>query len=242
MPWLLQGHEQMQEQSIGLPMRFWSSILGPPPQHKTTAKLGAEAHVTQHRWHTQNIKLISAYCTIRKHPHRMKFHLTLFFFFFWQKYITGNTRCFTNSCILSTCLSSIKAKSIADMYSQYLGFSTQKYWGRGLLQTFYFILSKTSSKLKPTHSDSRFSRKITFSPKHSQPWSVLECCSSASIFTRASSGCKLLPSSAHCRAWCSSSRTSPCKNPTDLHHAPHLQTHIAKRYSGAHVGDGGPSG
>lgn len=120
------------------------------------------------------------------------------------------------------------------MYSQYLGFSTQMYGGRGLVQTFpLFYFVKNIIQTKPNASSFQLQQKTAFSTRHSEPWSVLDHCSSASISTRASSRCKSLPFSAHCRAWCSSRGTSLCKRPVDLHHAPHLWRHITRQYSGA---------
>lgn len=119
----------------------------------------------QHKWHTQNIKLISACCTMRKHPRWKKFHVTLFFFFFfsWQKIHNWQYQMFHKFMHSVKLFVLNKSKARCRNVEPIFGFFISKILGRDVGQNlpsvlFWNIYIYISSKLKAKHSVSRFSR------------------------------------------------------------------------------------
>lgn len=160
----------------------------------------------QHRWHTQNIKLISACCTIRKHPHRKKFHVTLFFFFFFLAKIHNWQYQMFHKFMHSVTLFVLnQSKAQCRNVEPIFGFFISKILGRDIGQNLPSVLFWKKIKIIQTESKAfsfQFQQKTAFSPKYSQPWIIQDCCRSLPTSARTSTTCNSLPCSAHFKPWC----------------------------------------
>lgn len=167
----------------------------------------------QHKWHTQNIKLISACCTMRKHPRWKKFHVTLFFFFFfsWQKIHNWQYQMFHKFMHSVKLFVLNKSKAQCRNVEPIFGFFISKILGRDVGQNLPSVLFWNIYIYHPNSKQSiQFPGSADcIQPQNSQPWSILDCRSSPPTSACTSFTCNWLPCSAHCKAWCVFRGASP---------------------------------